>query len=111
MTDEDEMKKIICDEEQINIRVYTFPTSQIKLNGDKSSYFDVISSLQYEEMNRALLKIFPSIDLMKIFKIIDDISIISDIHKEFYKTMIKARYDKILKYSYEKLLEVKNEKV
>lgn len=102
--DEDEMLKIINDEEQINLRVYKFPTSQIKLNNNKSSYFEVISSLQFEEINKALIKIYPMINLEKIFDLIDDIDVISDIHKTFYKTMIKNRYEKIIKYSYMKLL-------
>lgn len=104
MIDEYEMKSIIEDEEQINLRVYKFPTSQIKLNNAKSSYFDVISSLKFEEINKALVKIYQLIDLDKIFNLIDEIDIISDIHKQFYKTMIKNRYDKIIKYSYEKLM-------
>ena len=103
LTDEDEMKKIISDEDEIDLRVYKFPTSQIKLNGNKSSYYEVISSLQFEEINKALLKIYPLINLDKICKLIDEISIISEIHKMFYKTMIKKRFEKIIKYSYDKL--------
>ena len=104
LIDEDEMLKIINDEEQINLRVYKFPTSQIKLNNNKSSYFEVISSLEFEEINKALIKIYPMINLQKIFSLIDNINVISDIHKTFYKTMIKNRYEKIIKYSYMKLL-------
>lgn len=104
LNDEDEMLKIINDEEQIDLRVYKFPTSQIKLNNNKSSYFEVISSLQFEEINKALIKIYPMINLEKIFDLIDDIDVISDIHKTFYKTMVKNRYEKIIKYSYMKLL-------
>ncbi len=104
MVEEDEMLATINDEEQIDLRVYTFPTSQIRLSGKKSSYFEVISSLCYEEMNKALAKIYPLIDLEKIFNLIDEISVISEGHKKFYKTMIENRYRKIIKYSYEKLM-------
>ena len=109
MTDEDEMKKIMNDEEQINLRVYRFPTSQIKLEGNKSSYFEAISSLRFEEMNRALIRVFPRIDLGKIYDLIDEIDTISEVHKSFYKTMLSHRYEKILKYSYTKLMDEKNE--
>lgn len=105
LADEDEMLKIMNDEEQINMRVYKFPTSQIKLSGNKSSYFEVISSLQFEEINKALLNIYPIINLDEIYKLIDDVNIISDTHKRFYKTMIENRYEKIIKYSYEKLVK------
>lgn len=111
MVDEDEMKIIIESSEQIDLRVYKFPTSQIKLNNEKSSYYDVISSLQFEEMNNALKRIYPLISLDKINALIDDIDIISNIHKEFYKTMIKNRYEKIIKYSYLKLVGDKSERI
>ena len=107
MVDEDEMKQIINDEEQINMRVYKVPTSQIKLDGNKSSYFEVISSLKYSEINKALEKIYPLIHLDKIFSLIDEIGVISDVHKLYYKTMIKHRYEKIIKFSYEKLVGAK----
>ena len=104
MINEDEMKMVINDLEKINNRVYKFPTSQIKINNDKSSYFEVISSLKFKAINEALIKIYPLIDLKKIFALIEELDIISDIHKQFYKTMIQNRYDKIIKYSYEKLV-------
>ncbi len=104
MTDEDEMRKILSDEEQINARIYDFPTSQIKINNKKSSYFEVISSLQFDEINKSLIKIYTKIDLNVINALIDDIPSISDTHKEFYRTMIEQRYKKIIRYSYERLV-------
>ena len=41
LINEDEMKIILSDEDELNERVYKFPTSQIKLNDKKSSYFEV----------------------------------------------------------------------
>lgn len=111
LTDEGKMKYIIDNEEEINERVYHFPTSQIKLNGKKSSYFEVISSLKYNYINNALLKIYPLIDLDSINKLIDDIDIISDLRKEFYKVMIKNRYEKIIEFSYLKLVGDKHERI
>ena len=103
MIDEDQMKMVIDNEEEIERRVYSFPTSQIKLNGNKSSYFEVISSLEYKEINNSLKRIYPRIKINEIYSLIDDIDILSDIHKEFYKTMIKNRYERIIKFSYRKL--------
>lgn len=105
MVDENMMQQIIDNEEEINKRIYTFPTSQIKLNGEKSSYYNVISSLQFKECNEALKRIYKKIDLDQIDKLIDSIEIISDIHKTFYKTIIHKRYEKIILESYKKLME------
>ena len=102
LINEDEMKIILSDEDELNERVYKFPTSQIKLNDKKSSYFEVISSLKFNEINKSLLNIYPKIDLEKINSLFDSLNI-SNIHKQFYKRMIGERFNKIIKYSYEKL--------
>ncbi len=105
MNQEDEMLRIMHSEDEINKRVFEFPTSQIKLGRKKTSYYAVISSLKFKECNNALIRIFPKIDIQKINSLIDDLNCISDIHKEFYKTMLKNRYEKILLDSYKKLKE------
>lgn len=102
LVNEDEMKLILNDEDELNERVYKFPTSQIKLNDKKSSYFEVISSLKFDEINKSLLNIYPKIDLNKINSLIDSLNV-SNIHKQFYKRMIEERFNKIIRYSYEKL--------
>lgn len=104
LTDEN-ISKIINDDEEMTARVYVFPTSALKLNDKKINYFEYISSLKYEECNKALLRIFPRISIEKINKIIDETPYISKIRKEFYKKILKLRYEKILKFSYEKLCQ------
>lgn len=105
MTDEDEMLRVINSEEGTDERVYRFPTSQIRLGNKKSSYYDVISSMQFEECNKALLRIFPRIDMGAIYRIIDDVDIISDTHKLFYRHMLRSRYSKILEPTYRRLAD------
>ena len=98
-----ELIAIIEDKDEIDKRVYKFPTSQIKLENKKSSYYEVISSLKFDKINKALLKITPRIDLNKINDLIDNTKFISDKRKLFYKVIIKERYEKIIKYSFDKL--------
>ena len=66
------------------------------MKNKKSSYFEVISSLQFEACNEALKRIVPRIDLERINRIIDEIEEISELRKQFYKTMLQQRYEKIL---------------
>ena len=54
LVDEEEMKEIMKSEVETDKRIYKFPTFQVKLNGRKSSYFEVINSLQFEECNETL---------------------------------------------------------
>lgn len=99
------IKLVLESEDEINKRIFTFPTSHIKMNNRKSSYYDVINSLNYEECNEALIRIVPRINFTKIYGIIDQIETISDIRKEFYKVMLKQRYEKILVPAYKNLIE------
>ena len=103
LTDE-RMKKIIDDEEEMNARVFVFPSSALKINDKKINYYDFISSLDNVDCNKALLRVFPRINLNVINEIIDNTLYISDIRKEFYKKIIKMRYDLLLKVNYDKLI-------
>ena len=101
-TDE-KIAEVLASQEEIDKRIYQFPTSHIKVKNRKSSYFEVISSLQFEACNEALKRIVPRIDLERINRIIEEIEEISELRKRFYKTMLQQRYEKILMYSYRML--------
>lgn len=103
LVDEAEMKEIMESEEETDKRIFKFPTSQVKLNGKKSSYFEVINSLQFEECNDALRYVMMQLDMSEVEKLIDETPLISDVQREFYKHMTTARYNKILQASFEKL--------
>ena len=105
MTDEEEMRLIIGSNEETNKRVFEFPTSQVKLHGRKSSYYEVISSLEFEQCNQALLAMMKRIDMNKILGFVDSIDCISNTHKDFYKHMLVSRYRLILQDSATKLTE------
>lgn len=102
-TDE-KISEVLSSEEEINDRIYRFPTSHIKIDGRKSSYYEVINSLKFEECNKALLRIFPRINFQELDDLIDSIECITVIRKKFYKRMYKERYEKILKPAYKKLI-------
>ena len=61
--------------------------------------------MEYKDCNDALLRIMPKINIDKIISIIDNTPYISEIRKQFYKTMLSERYEKILIPAYEKVLE------
>lgn len=71
-------------------------SSAIRNNGSKIKYFEFITSLQNEDCNAALKRIYPKIDLDKIFKFINELDIISSVRKEFYYKVIEGKYKEIL---------------
>ena len=103
MNTDEKIHAVLNDQEEIEQRIYKFPTSQVKYQGKKSSYYDIISSLAFEECNKALVRITERVDLNKINKLIDSIENISDLRREFYKTILKERFEIILLESYNKL--------
>lgn len=103
LVDEAEMLEIMESVEETDKRIYKFPTSQVKLNGKKSSYFEVINSLQFEECNAALKNVMMRLDMEKVLQLLDETPLITEVQRSFYKHMIVARYEKILKASFEKL--------
>lgn len=77
-----------------------------KYNDKKLNYFTFIFGLNNEECNRALLRMYPKINMEKIYKVIDETPYISEIRKRFYKKILKMRYEMILKLSYEELTKI-----
>lgn len=107
--DVNDIAKVLSDEDEINQRIFTFPTSAIVENGKKISYFNFISSLQNAECNEALKRITGKINMEKIHGIIANMPAISDLQKDFYLTMLTERKEKILDYSMELLIEQERE--
>ena len=102
-TDE-KIAAVLENQEEIDMRIYKFPTSQVKYKGKKSSYYEIISSLAFKECNNALIRVVERIDFDKIHKLIDSVENISEKRREFYKTILKQRYEKILLKSYNELM-------
>lgn len=99
LTSEDEMAAIVASPSETAKRVFSFPTSQIKLRGRKSSYYEVISSLEFPECNRALEEVMERIDMGRIQALVEELPI-SECHREFYLHMLRARHEGILQASY-----------
>lgn len=103
--DEKIMKAILENEDELNARIFQFPTSALKLNDRKINYYDFISSMENKDCNDAILRILPKIDIELINSFIDNTPYISDLQKDFYKKYIAARYEKILLPIYRKLIK------
>ena len=102
-TDE-KIEAVLRNQKEIDLRIYKFPTSQVNYEGKKSSYYEIISSLAFEECNNALARIVKRVDMDKIGKLIDSVENISERRKEFYKIILRERYEKILLKSYYDLI-------
>ena len=101
-TDE-KIQAVLDSKEEIERRIFQFPTSQILLDGKKSSYYEVIHSLSYEECNRELMRVYERISFADVERFIQKTDGISALRKTFYLTMLRARYEKMLEEPYRML--------
>ena len=99
MLEDTELEKI-NDIELKNIAINCY--SCIKENGKKINYMTYIKQMKNEECNYAIKRIFDNIDIEEIENFIDNIECISEVRKNFYKNVMKYRYE-ILKEVYKKL--------
>ena len=99
--DERMIMKILANKQEINH--FNIPLSAIQNNGKKINYYEFISALDNEECNRALLRILSRIDMKEIFNVIEKTPFISDLQKEFYRTMLMTRKERILDYSVKRM--------
>ncbi len=90
------MEKVLVDEDEMNARIYRFPTSAIHLDGRKINYYDFLSSGVNKDCNKALYRIMERIDFDEIDLLINKIEYSSDLQKAFYKSYIRNRYGRIL---------------
>ena len=97
--DESVMKATLSERAERDFRVFQIPLSGIKIDGHKINYFDFISSLKNRDCNEALKRMLPKIDMQKIHALVDETPYISDLQKDFYKTMLVERKEKILDQS------------
>ena len=100
--DEEMMKKIIADDKEINSRIFDTPTSAIKHKDARINYYKFISSFESKDCSLALRRIGSKIDMDKISNIIDKTESITELQKQFYKVMLKARKERIIDFSLEK---------
>lgn len=103
------LEEILQDKEEIQKRIDTFPTAALMVDGQKVAYSQFISSFANQDCTDALLRIVPKIDMEKIREIVDSTPGISDIRKEFYKTMLEERYEQILLEPYREVCKALSE--
>lgn len=104
IVDNNEMRRVISSPSETEKRIYSFPTSQIKLNGRKSSYYQTIDSLQFPECNKALTRIFERCDLAALRGVVSRTPFLCETKRAFLTHMLEQRYRLILEQPYNKLV-------
>ena len=95
--DEETIIKCLNNKNELDARIYDFPTSAILQNGKRINYYKFINSHEYDECNKAIERIKAKINLNDIYKLITDLNCLTNNHKEFLKIIIKRRFEELFK--------------
>lgn len=99
------MEAVLSNEDELNARIYRFPTSAIKQNDRKINYYDFLMAAENEDCNAAVIRMFPRFDMDAICQFIDEVPFLDVMQKRFYQTYVTARCEKIIMPAYEQIME------
>ncbi len=100
---DDGMKDMINSEYEKMKRCLVFPSPALFITDKKVGkigYYDLMASGYDNNCTEAVKRMVPLINMEEIYSIVDNTPFISDIRKDFYKTMIKLRKEVILDRAY-----------
>lgn len=99
------MKAILSSEDELNARIYRFPTSAIKQNDRKINYYDFLMAAENEDCNAAVIRMAPRFDMDAIYQFVDKVPFLDAVQKRFYQSYLTARCERIIMPAYEQIME------
>ncbi len=105
--DEEKMKDVLANEKNVEIEAYKGRRCIFELGGKKLNPYQLMESMEYEECSKAVTRVVPKMKNAhtEIDELIKEIPVLSDVQKEFYRALIKCRYDKVFIPLYKKIME------
>ena len=106
--DERIMRKMLSDKAELEARIYMFPSSMLKIGGEKIGYARFLADPP-EDLKSAIDRIVPRIDMPAISSFVDEVPYLTDLQRVFYKTYLLARYDRLLRPFAKKTCHLRHE--
>lgn len=90
--DDSIMQRCLENEDEMNARIYTFPTSMIKQAGKKINYFDFLHALDMPQgLRMALDHLFPRIQALDFTSLVDSTPYLTPLQRQFYIEYLTRR--------------------
>ena len=80
--------------EELDARVYRFPTSSIKQAGRKINYYDYLMAAENSDCNAAVIRMVPRLHMDTIWTLIDDVPFLNKLQRRFYQKYFAAWLEK-----------------
>lgn len=99
------MEKVLEDEKSIQTEAFSGRRCIFELNEKRINPYYLIEGMEYDECNRAIEELVPRMqeNLSHIEEMIDEIPVLSDVQKKFYKVMLNQRMEMIFIPTYQKM--------
>lgn len=104
--DDIKMKMVLEDEKKLETETYKGRRCIYELHGKKINPYQIMERMVYRGCYEAIMRLTPRIkdSISQIYKMIEDIPVLSEVQKQFYCIIIKERYEKVFVPVYQKLM-------
>ena len=92
--DERIMRRVLDDERELDARIFAFPSSMLRVDGEKIGYAKILASPP-DDLREAVGRILPRVDLGRICAFVDGVPYLTDLQRTFYKRYLTARRQKL----------------
>lgn len=103
--DERIMNTVLNNDDELNARIYRFPTSAIKVDGRKINYYDFLQAAKNQDCNDAVMRMVPKINMDEICAFVEEVPSLDATQKRFYQVYLTARHQRIIEPAYVHLLD------
>ncbi|MCQ2203696.1 MAG: HipA domain-containing protein [Bacteroidales bacterium] len=93
--DDNIMQRCLDNEDEMNARIYSFPSSMLKINGRKIAYHEFIAGDHPSELDEALTLLIPRIKALDIKTLISSTPYITELQHQFYLAYLEQRRCKV----------------
>ena len=96
------MMGVLSDNRQLEIEAYKGRRCIFELEGKKINPYNMIEKMEYPECSSAIERIVPVMENMfpDIIQLIQEISVLTEVQKNFYIAIMKCRLDQIFVPAY-----------
>lgn len=89
--DETIMTRCLENEDELNARIYSFPSSMLKIEGKKINYLEFLTNCRDEQLLAILSELRPAIQVLDFDRVIAETPYMTDLQRRFLTRYLNAR--------------------
>lgn len=93
--DDNIMQRCLESEDEMNARIYSFPSSMLKINSRKIAYHEFITGNHPAALDEALKQLMPRIEALDINSLISSTPYLTQLQRQFYLEYLDQRRCKV----------------